>query len=101
MITVGSQVGLFEEMKLYVASRPEVPPDPPSGRVPRPASVTRWLNVFDTNDVLSYRLEPVVSGVHDFHYDTGYSLLSAHGSYFMRPSFYKRLAARLERMIEP
>jgi hypothetical protein len=95
LITVGSQVGLFEEMKLYLASRPNLPPDPPAGHIARPPSVARWFNVFDTNDVLSYRLEPVVNGVSDFHYDTGFSSLSAHGGYFMRPSFYKRMAARL------
>lgn len=95
LITVGSQVGLFEEMKLYKVSDPTLPPNPPVGRVARPASLKRWLNVFDTNDVLSYQLEPVVDGVSDFHYDTGYSSLGAHGGYFMRPSFYKRMAKRL------
>lgn len=95
LITVGSQVGLFEEMKLYIASRPDIPPDPPAGHIARPPSVARWLNVFDTNDVLSYRLEPVMNDVSDFHYDTGFSSISAHGGYFMRPSFYKRMAARL------
>ncbi len=95
LITVGSQVGLFEEMKLYKVSSAALPPNPPAGRVVRPASLKRWLNVFDTNDVLSYRLEPVVEGVSDFYYDTGYSSLGAHGGYFMRPSFYKRIAKRL------
>jgi len=95
LITVGSQVGLFEEMKLYKVSSPALPPNPPVGRVVRPASLKRWLNVFDTNDVLSYQLEPVVEGVSDFHYDTGYSSFAAHGGYFMRPSFYKRMAKRL------
>jgi hypothetical protein len=95
LITVGSQVGLFEEMKLYKVSSPTLPPNPPGERVVRPASLKRWLNVFDTNDVLSYQLEPVVDGVSDFHYDTGYSSFGAHGGYFMRPSFYKRMAKRL------
>ena len=96
LITVGSQVGLFEEMKLYVESNSTLPPDPPKGKLPRPAGLKRWLNVFDLNDILSYRLEPVFAGTSDFHYDTGYSSLSAHGGYFMRPSFYKRLAVRLQ-----
>lgn len=95
LITVGSQVGLFEEMKLYIVSRPDLPPDPPVGHIARPPSVARWFNVFDTNDVLSYRLEPVMNDVSDFHYNTGFSSFSAHGGYFMRPSFYKRIAARL------
>jgi hypothetical protein len=95
LVTVGSQVGLFEEMKLYVASRSDVPPNPPEGRVAMPPQVKRWLNVFDTNDVLSYRLEPVFSGASDYSYDTGFSALGAHGGYFSRPSFYRRLASRL------
>jgi hypothetical protein len=95
LITVGSQVGLFEEMKLYLASRDNIPPNPPDGKVARPLSLKRWLNVFDTNDILSYRLEPVFAGVDDYLYDTGFSSLEAHGGYFERPSFYKRLAARL------
>lgn len=96
LITVGSQVGLFEEMKLYLASQSTVPVDPKVDRVPRPLAINRWLNVFDHNDVLSYCLEPVVANVTDYHYDTGYSSLSAHGGYFLRPSFYKRLAKRLK-----
>jgi hypothetical protein len=95
LITVGSQVGLFEELKLYIESKATLPPDPPKGRIARPAGLKRWLNVFDLNDVLSYLVEPVFEGAADFHYDTGYGALSAHGGYFMRPSFYKRLAERL------
>ncbi len=95
LLTVGSQVGLFEEMKLYIESDPNGPPNAPEGRVHKPAKLHRWLNVFDMNDVLSYRVEPVFTGSSDFHYDTGYSSLGAHGGYFLRPSFYRRLAARL------
>lgn len=94
LVTVGSQVGLFEEMKLYKVSSKDLP-SAPQEKVDLPAGVTRWLNVFDTNDVLSYRLEPVITGVTDFFYDTGYSVGGAHGGYFLRPSFYKRLAERL------
>lgn len=96
LLTVGSQVALFEEMKLYVESKANVPPNPPQGRVQKPANLKSWLNVFDLNDVLSYRVEPVFADTSDFYYDTGYSSLNAHGGYFMRPSFYKRLATRLK-----
>jgi hypothetical protein len=95
LITVGSQVGLFEELKLYAVSSPAIPPDPPAGKVPKPKNLTRWLNVFDTNDILSYRVTPVFADTEDFAYDTGYSTAHAHSGYFTRPSFYKRLAARL------
>lgn len=95
LLTVGSQVGLFEEMKLYIESKDNVPPNPPQGRVPKLPKLKRWLNVFDLNDVLSYRVEPVFADTSDFYYDTGHGSLRAHGGYFMRPSFYKRLALRL------
>lgn len=95
LITVGSQVGLFEEMKLYVESKSDVPPNPPNDKLSRPVKLKRWLNVFDLSDVLSFRVEPVFADSSDFAYDTGYGSLSAHSGYFMRPSFYKRLAARL------
>ncbi|MDB5859726.1 MAG: hypothetical protein JWQ76_3415 [Ramlibacter sp.] len=96
LVTVGSQVGLFEELKLYLASDANIPAHYPDGRVPRPANLKRWLNVFDLNDVLSYRVTPIFDGAEDFAYDTGYSTLQAHGGYFLRPSFYVRLAARLQ-----
>jgi len=96
LITVGSQVGLFEEMKVYLASKDDIPKHYPDGRVPKPAGAKRWLNVFDMNDVLSYRASPVFDGVDDFEYETGYSTLQAHGGYFLRPSFYTRLAKRLK-----
>lgn len=96
LITVGSQVGLFEEMKLYKVSDPDIPTNLKTDHVARPEGIKRWLNVFDTNDILSYQLAPVVDAVSDFSFDTGYSTLGAHGGYFLRPSFYKRLAARLK-----
>lgn len=95
LVTVGSQVGLFEELKLYLASDAAVGAESAPAKVARPLKLKRWLNVYDSNDVLSYRVAPVFADADDFHYDTGYSTLQAHGGYFQRPSFYKRLAARL------
>ena len=66
------------------------------GKVPAPTKLKRWLNVFDTNDFVSYLAEPVFEGVHDFPYDTGFGGRSAHSGYFLQPSFYDRLAARLK-----
>jgi len=96
LVTVGSQVGLFEEMKLYRASDSNISKTSPIKRVPRPAGVKHWLNVYDTNDILSYKLAPVMEGVLDYFYDTKGHILSAHGSYFKKPEFYKRLAKRLK-----
>ena len=95
LITVGSQVALFEEMALYRASQPELAPNPATDRVPRPPNVKRWLNVVDPNDVFSFRAEGIFAGVRDFQYQTGYGAMSAHSGYFRRPSFYERLGERL------
>jgi hypothetical protein len=94
-VTVGSQVALFEEMTLCKASRQGVPAHPPTDRLARPANIGRWINVYDTNDVFSFRAEGVFSEVTDYKFDTGYGMLQAHSGYFERPSFYKRLAARI------
>ncbi|MDR2265040.1 MAG: alpha/beta fold hydrolase [Enterobacter asburiae] len=93
-ITVGSQVALFEEMTLCKTSVLGVPANPPRDRLAKPSNIGRWLNVYDTNDVFSFRVEGVFLDVEDYKFDTGYGLLGAHGGYFLRPSFYKRLAKR-------
>lgn len=97
LVTVGSQVGLFEEMKLLCISKQDLPPDPPTGKVLKPTNIVKWLNVFDTNDPFSYLVEPIFADTHDYLYDTGYEVTQAHGGYFLRPSFYTRLADRLRR----
>ncbi len=40
--------------------------------------------------------EKIFYGVKDYRYSTGKGALAAHSSYFVRPSFYDRLAARLD-----
>lgn len=95
LASVGSQIALFEEMTLYRASKEGVPPNPPKDLLAQPTGIAKWLNVFDTNDIFSFRAQGVFAGPTDYRYDTGYGLLQAHGGYFARPSFYKRLAARL------
>ena len=94
--TIGSQVAVFEEMTLYRASQQGVPANPPKDLLNKPAKVEKWVNVFDTNDIFSFCAEGVFNGVKDYKFDTGYGLLEAHGGYFARPSFYKRLAVRLK-----
>lgn len=98
-VTVGSQVGLFEELKLFRASDPAVPGNGQT-RVNRPKAVDHWLNVYDLNDLFSYRLEPIVEGVDEFRYATG-QLLTAHGAYFGQPRFHQRLAERLHGSLAP
>ena len=64
-------------------------------KVKKPDNVGAWLNVYDTNDVFSFATSRVFEDSNDFSFDTGYGVFSAHGGYFERPSFYKRLAVRL------
>ncbi|MBW1596710.1 hypothetical protein [Streptomyces sp. JJ38] len=93
LVTVGSQVGLFEELKLFGASDHGLTGDRGS-RVPKPPGVRRWINVVDFNDPLAFRAEPVFEGAEDYRYPTG--ALWAHTAYLVQPHFHARLAARLD-----
>jgi hypothetical protein len=87
-----SQVGFFEELKLFLESRPEHRPGSP---VPFPAHLGRWWNVWDHNDFLSFTARGIFAGVEDEGFDSGMSLVGAHSGYLSRPSFYRRFAERL------
>lgn len=93
LVTVGSQVGLFQELDLFTAKRPGLIPP---AKVPRSANIGRWINVYDRNDFLGFAAGRIFDGVKDYEYTTGRGLLKAHSSYFLRPSFYARLSARLK-----
>ena len=94
LVTVGSQVAMFEEMKLFRASDSHLPTsDQP--KVRKPPNVGCWINIFDRNDILSFVAGGVFSDVSDFEFVTGQGILSAHSSYFIRPSFHHRLRQRL------
>lgn len=91
LFTVGSQPGFFAGLGLY-------PHRPQEGaKLPHPEGVAAWMNVFDFTDVFSFRCSPNIEGVEDFGYDTVTHLFQAHSAYFLRPSFYKRMRARLKK----
>jgi hypothetical protein len=88
-LTVGTQIGLFEELDLFVASRP--------GAVAgRPAVVERWWHVYNVMDVLSFAVEGVIVGADQFSIDTSANIVDAHTAYFQSPVFHKRLRKRLQ-----
>ena len=91
-VTVGSQVGMFEELKLFRSSNPALKA---GTTVPLPANIKRWLNVFDPADVLSYSTARIFNQSRDFGFSTGATALTAHGMYFDRPEFYDRLRLRI------
>lgn len=94
-----SQVGFFEEAKLHIESKPEYKTGNP---VPFPPEehLGAWWNVWDYNDFLSFTAKDIIQGVDDDDYDSGNSLLAAHGGYFERPSFYRIFAKKLHQALE-
>lgn len=88
-----SQVGFFEEAKLFLASKDQYRSGKP---VPFPRqNLKAWWNVWDYNDFLSFTVKDIIEGVDDEPYDSGMALLTAHGGYLQRPSFYRRLAEKM------
>lgn len=91
-VTVGSQVALFQEMRLYKIDHQK---PATTNRVSKPANVKTWLNVFDPLDVLSFAAEGVFENVHDYAFSNQSNILNAHTLYFVRPQFHQRLASRV------
>jgi hypothetical protein len=94
LITVGSQVGLFEELCLLKQGRAAGCPDGPT-LVPALGNVDRWINVFDRNDMLGFATQRIFAAAKDYDYSTGKGVLAAHSAYFKMPSFFQRLADRV------
>lgn len=96
-ISVGGQVGYFEEMKLFKKS--DIGIKTPQKVIGMGERVKLWLNVFDPVDILSYQASPIFEGVIDKHFKTGSDVLKAHGAYFKRPSFYHIVFSHLESVL--
>jgi hypothetical protein len=92
-----SQVALFEEMKLFLASSPEYSAAK-CRNVPYPDRryLGPWWNVWDRNDYISYTAADIFDGVMDYEYVSGRSILGAHGGYLMRPSFFRLFAKHVD-----
>jgi hypothetical protein len=95
-VSVASQVGQFEEMKLFQESSESLgAPDKVTGLAEQ---VKCWVNVFDPVDPFAFKAGPVFADVNkDLPFRTGEGVLKAHGAYFKRPSFYHTLLPYLER----
>lgn len=88
MLTVGTQIGLFQELGLFEGTAAANPAQ-------RPASVRRWWHVYNVMDVLSFGVNGVFGGVDEFSVNTRANIVDAHGAYFVSHVFHKRLARRL------
>jgi hypothetical protein len=98
-VAAASQVGLFEEMKLFKVSSPAYSAAK-QNKVPFPSRdyLGYWLNVWDPDDFLSYTAAPIFEGVDDESFDSGLSVLKAHGGYLVSPAFYGRVGAKVREM---
>jgi hypothetical protein len=95
-ISVGGQVGQFEEMKLFLASDPEVRgPEKVRTYYPR---LRYWMNIYDPADPFSFKAAPIFHDVSDVEYLTGGSVLRSHGTYFKRPSFHRLIHEELQKL---
>jgi hypothetical protein len=92
LLTVGSQVGLFEELKLFKVSDRNIKTPV---KVRRPPNVKRWINVIDPSDPLGYAVADIFDDTIDTSFDSEVPVWGAHTSYFVRPVFHERLRARI------
>lgn len=98
---LGSQVGFFEELKLFLASEPRY--SARSGRLtPRPSAqhLGGWWNVWDHADLVSFRAEGIFDGVDDTPFFAAGTLATDHNRYLDHIELYRSLAARVRASLE-
>ncbi len=96
--SVASQIGLFEEMKLFLSSSPDYS-KAKGNRVPFPDRnhLGTWWNVWDVDDLISYSVRDIIEGVDDTPFRVGASLMKEHIGYLQSDRFYLQLAERLRK----
>jgi hypothetical protein len=101
-VTVGSQVGLFAEMGRLAdrATIEQIFAAGPTAVVPRPRAARRWLNVFDSTDLVGFGTRGVFSGARDLRFETDALPLVSHAAYLDTPRFFGRLRERVREAFE-
>lgn len=92
LITIGSQPGFFGTLNL-LANKSKA-----GSRIPRPACVKDWMNIFDPIDPFAFRADMIFEGVKDYKFETVAGLFETHSAYFSRPQFYARARSRLKEL---
>ena len=96
-----SQVGLFEELGLFIESDPTCGAE--TGRMaPHPSGehLGGWWNVWDHADLLSFRAAGIIEGVDDTPFFASGSLATDHYRYLANGEFYRALGQRVEASLE-
>jgi hypothetical protein len=95
-----SQVGLFEELKLFLCSSDEYGRDK-NNRVPFPGRnhLGTWWNVWDVNDMISYSVAEIIEGVDDTPFRVGEPLFKKHLGYLQEERFYTLFAERITKAL--
>lgn len=97
-VSVASQVGQFEEMKIFKASNKNV--HMPNKVTGLKSHFGYWLNVYDPLDSFGFKAAPIFADVDaDIEYQTGAGALKAHGEYFGRASFYQMVREQIEKAL--
>ena len=92
-----SQIGFFEEMNLFLASSSDNSKATGKRAPLVKTNLGYWWNVWDSNDIISFTTKGIFAdGIDDEEFWSGKSVAAAHGGYLARPSFYRRLAKKLE-----
>ncbi|MDN5789454.1 MAG: hypothetical protein L0H25_01115 [Micrococcales bacterium] len=97
----GSQVGFFEELKLFLESDPAY--SAASGRRVPPMPGERlggWWNVWDHADLLSFRAGGIFEGVDDAAFFAAGALPTDHFKYLGSAEFYRMFATRVRASLE-
>jgi hypothetical protein len=91
-----SQIGLFEELKLFLASDPAFGSDTGT-QAPRPPAehLGGWWNVWDHADLLSFRAEGIFEGVDDGPFFAAGTLATDHNRYLDSAPLYRTFAERV------
>lgn len=103
LVTVGSQPGLFAEGNLLFARHPD-PDVRPLDKRPTaaldetgmrvvPENIERWINVYDFNDMLSFRCAPIFDRVQDVPLTSDSSFPDSHSAYWDRDDTYEHIVA--------
>ncbi|MGK7953058.1 MAG: hypothetical protein AB4368_30790 [Xenococcaceae cyanobacterium] len=95
-VTVGCQASLFKQLQLFTNQQiGQMSGGFGQAKAPKPLGVDKWFNIFDPQDILGFAFNSEFEGVEDFCFESPGGILTAHGDYFARISFYERLAARI------